>query len=156
MRENLLEVSSIDTRHSDKANCDYKVVTFKGVSMIGNRTIKSNVAATRNLWPTHDVTLADGKVTSIKGDVEFDTILIGDAFGGKVFRTATTPYTLEGRQITQWTGVIFEHENPLVVAARNLQQNNAAPIDESTGQPFQLVGSKVNIKALEPVADELP
>lgn len=139
--EKLLKVESIDTIHSDKTGVDFKKVTFKGVNILGNREIKTNVAGTRNLWPTHDVTLADGTKTTIKGDVEFGSILVGDYFSGAVHNFTTTPYTVDGRTINQYKCVVFDHENPMIVAAKNLRVNDAAPLDDE-GRAYQLVSSQ--------------
>jgi len=138
--EQLLEVQKIETLKSDKVGVEFKKVTFKGVKYLGDRKVKTNVEGTRNLWPTHDVTLADGSKTTIKGDVEFDGILVGDLFDGSVASFTTTPYQVDGRTLNQYKCVVFKHENPLVVAAKNLKQNNAAPIDPVSGEAFQLIG----------------
>src|SRR5688572_13924498 len=140
--ESLLQVVSVETLHSDKSNCDFKKVTFKGVKFIGNREVKTNVAGTRNLWPDHEVTLQDGTKSMIKGDVDYATIMQGDLFDGQVHNFTTTPYVLEGRQINQYKCVVFASENPMVVAARNLRQNSAAPLDEN-GVAFQLMSSPI-------------
>jgi hypothetical protein len=142
MKYALLQVQKIETLHSDKANCDFKKVTFKGIQLIGNKEVKTNVQGTRNLWPTHTVKLADGSTTEIRGDVDYDNIMLGDLFAGNVHAFQTTPYQLEGRTINQYKCVVFESENPLAVAARNLRQNNAAPLDEE-GRAYTVISQSV-------------
>lgn len=146
--ESLLKVESIETIHSDKTGVNFKKVTFKGVKILGNREIKTNVAGTRNLWPTHDVTLADGSKTTIKGDVDFNGIMVGDFFDGAVHNFTTMPYQVDGRTINQYRCVVFSHENPLVVAAKNLRVNDSAPLDED-GKVFTLVGRAPPTKNIE-------
>lgn len=136
--ESLLKVESIEVLHSDKTNSDFKRVVFKGVKILGNREVKTNVSGTRNLWPAHDVELADGTKKTIKGDVEYDNINVGDLFTGAVSSFTTTPYQVDGRTINQYKCVVFDHEDGMVVAAKNLRQNNAAPLDED-GNAYQLI-----------------
>jgi len=140
--EKLLQVTRVETLHSDKANCDFKKITFSAIKLMGNREVKIFGGGVRNLWPEHEVTLSTGEKTIIKADKYYDGIFVGDLFEGEVKRFDTTPYSLDksGRMINQWTGVVFSTENPLVVAAKNLRQNNAVPIDPETGEKFQLIG----------------
>lgn len=139
--ESLLQVVGVEERFSEKAGCSFKVVTFKGVKIIGHRELKTNITGTRNFWPTHEVEV-NGQKTTIKGDVEYDTVFVGDLFDGMVFTCPTTPYVLGNNTVNSWKGVVLGHENPLVVAAKNLFQNNAAPIDTATGEVFTILKSK--------------
>lgn len=132
--ESLLKSIKIETLHSDKANCDFKKVTFGSIKLLGTREVKTNAAGTRNLWPDHEVTLADGSKTLIKGDIDYATIMIGDLFDGTVHAFETVPYQIDGRLVNQYKCVVFATENPLVVAARNLRVNNSAPlVDDGNG-----------------------
>ena len=88
--ETSLVVSKIETLHSDKANCDFKSITFTQVQHIGNKERKTNIQAVRNLWPEHKV-MVDGKETVIKADTLHDDIFVGDLVDGKIFSTRTTP-----------------------------------------------------------------
>jgi hypothetical protein len=147
--DSLLKVVSIDTIYSERSGANFKKVTFKGVKMLGNREVKTNISGTRNLWPTHEVEMPDGTKTTIKGDVDYDNINVDDYFDGSVKTFATTPYQVDGRTINQYRCVVFSHENPLVVAAKNLRQNNAAPLDDD-GNAFQLASSTQRVENKKP------
>lgn len=129
-----LKVVSIDVRHSDKAGCDYKVVTFRALedgAIVGT--------GVRNFWPKHEVTLADGSKSTINGDADYPLIQQGDVYAGEIMKFDTTPYVLNGYTINTWKGVVFKLENGLAVAARALRQNNnAAPVDPETGEVFTI------------------
>lgn len=149
--EKLLEVQSIETRKSDKTGVEFKVVTFKGVKFLGDRKVKTNVTGTRNFWPDHEVTLADGTKQMIKGDIEFATVMTGDFFDGSVQSFTTMPYQVEGRTLNQYKCVVFSHENGLAVAARNLRQSNSAPLDDD-GNAYQLSGQSAGQGQQRPAA----
>lgn len=154
--ESILQVVKIEVLPSEKANCNFKKVTFKGVKFLPNGAqVKTNVEGTRNLWPTHEVTLQDGTTTTIKGDVEFDNIMVGDFFDGSVQSFQTVPYELDGKQINTYKCVVFAHEQPLIVAAKNLRQNNSAPLD-ADGNPFTVLGQPAVGAKLKPQEEPEP
>lgn len=150
-----LQVVNI-TEDTDKVGIPYKTVQFQGIKLIGKREVMLKGLVTRVLWPATYERDVNGAKQTFRGDAEFDLIVVGDKFSGGIFHTNTTPYKIgEGQNsITSWKGVVFEGENPLMVAARALKQNNAAPLieDEETGEsvPFKLPSSKpVNQPHLE-------
>lgn len=157
MLDILLQVDSIETKHSEKLACDYKVIKFVEVKFRGNREVLSNVEATRTLWPTHEVTLKDGSKTTIKGDSMYHRINQGDLVDGSVARFDTTPYQIAGsnRKAESWSGVIFSGENPLSVCARNLRQYNASPIDKETGEIFKVQSAGTTAANPKVVAPEV-
>ena len=89
----------------------------------------------RNFFPERK--LEDGSV--IKADVLYTKIERGEAkvntlIAGSIERLETTPYTIGNNTINQYTGVFFEGENAVAIAARNLRDNNAGVIDKTTGE----------------------
>lgn len=141
MKQSLLKVAKVELLPSKIEGVKFKKITFVGISIINNREAQTNVQGTRNLWPDHEVLLSDGTKTTIKGDPTFDIVEPGMLFEGSIHRFDTTPYEIDGRMVYTWKGVIFDSENALVVAARNLRQNSAAPKDPESGEPFQLAVS---------------
>jgi hypothetical protein len=140
MISTMMQVVSIETKTSDKG-FDYKVVEFRGLKMLGNKEIKTNIVGTRVLFPKHTITKKDGTEVEVKGDALYNDIFIGDVVDGQVCRFNTTQYQLGENLVNQYKCVVFGDENPLVVAAKALAQNNAAPITEE-GEIFTLITQK--------------
>lgn len=145
---NLLEVINVEKQHSDKSNCDFKKVTFMAFGLIGTRKIKRPVTATRNFWPEHEVTGADGTKSIIKADAGYDGISIGDDFEGTIQSFITNaPYQIDNNMVKSFKTLVFSHEHGLTVAAKALKRYNVAPIDPETGEKFELAGTvKVSLK----------
>ena len=154
--EKLLKVTNIETRFSDKANCNYKVVTVEGFKVLGHREIRTLAGGVINLWPAHEA-VVDGKATMFKADRGYDDITTGDWIDGEVRSFETTPYVIDGKRVNRYTCIVKGTEDGLVVAAKALRRNGAAPIDPETGLVFKIMGSNVVTPKVEenaPKTDE--
>lgn len=112
---------------TDKRGIKFKTVTYQGVRLVGKREVVTEKTGVRNLYPANYE--FDG--VKFKGSANFDTIQVGDTFEGEIFTCRTTPYSINGgATINRWTGIVFGHEEALVVAGKNLQQNGASAMFE--------------------------
>lgn len=134
--EKLLKVVAIDILFSDKAQCNFKKVTFEGYKVLGNREIRTLAGGTRNLWPDHQVQ-SNGETITIKADKGYNDLMVGDWVDGQVHAFDTTPYKIDGKVVTGYKCVVLATENPLMVAAKALIKNGGAPID-SDGLVYRL------------------
>jgi hypothetical protein len=125
----------------------FQKVTFQLLKFRGDKQIKTTQIRSRNLWDT--VELEDGRV--IKADAHFNNLFVGDEVDGTIETFNTTPYKIDGRQVNQWSGVIFEGENPITVANTQLRNNNAVVVDEH-GQPTAQIKQSVATASKVPVS----
>ncbi len=135
--QTFLKVLSVDNR-KDVNDRPYQLVQFeqfKTVTIAGvDKIVKSNMPSrARVLW-------GPDPAGQIKEDGLFGNLNVGDIVDGHIQTFNTTPYTVgERSNLTTYTCVVFEGENGVSVANRNLRSNNAAVVDEH-GQ----ITSKVN------------
>ena len=123
----------------------FQKVTFQLLKFRGDKQIKTTQVRSRNLWDTTE--LADGRV--IKADPLFSQLFVGDEVDGTIEIFNTTPYKIDGRQVNQWSGVVFAGENPVTVANSQLRNNQAVVVDEH-GQPTAQIPNVTPIMAKIP------
>lgn len=124
----------------------FQKVTFQLLKFRGDKQIKTTQVRSRNLWDTTE--LEDGRV--IKADALFNQLFIGDEVDGTIETFNTTPYKIGNNQVNQWSGVVFEGENPITVANAQLRNNNAVVVDEN-GQPTAQIKQSVATSSKIPV-----
>lgn len=146
MKTNFLVVSGIESIHSDALNVDFKKVTFVAKSMIGNKTFANFGAAAagvRNLWPERTLQLKAGGTSLAKADNGFDEVTLGLEVEGKIESFITNkPYTIPGstNSTRSYKVVVFNGENGLALAAKNLAQYGVVPLDPETGEIYNPSG----------------
>lgn len=124
-----LSVTAIENLQASNGR-KFQKVTFQLLKFRGDKQVKTTQVRSRNLWDTTE--LEDGRV--IKADPLFNQLFVGDEVDGTIETFNTTPYKIDGRQVNQWSGVVFQGENPITVANAQLKNNNAVVVDEH-GQP---------------------
>ena len=124
----------------------FQKVTFQLLKFRGDKQIKTTQVRSRNLWDT--VEIQDGRV--IKADPLFNQLFVGDEVDGTISTFNTTSYKIDGRQVNQWSGVVFEGENPVTIANSQLKNNNAVVVDEH-GQPTAQIPMTTNVTQKVPV-----
>lgn len=133
MNANFLFVTDIQVKN-DKNGNQYKVVSFSEVSNVTvfgkETTVFTGLQGKRVMRPA--TTLPDGNV--IAADKFYDTVKKGEPVMGSIMKFNTTDYEINGRTVNQYSCVVFNGENAVSVANRNLKSNNACVVDEY-GQP---------------------
>jgi hypothetical protein len=87
--------------------------------------LSNNNNRTRNVWGEGHT--EDGVL--IKADALFSTITPGALVEGSFHTFTTTPYTINDREVTQYSCVVFSNEDAVSYANRNLKSNNATVIN---------------------------
>jgi hypothetical protein len=157
MNNKFMKVLHVAAPTKDSGGVFFKTVTLQGVQLIGGKEVLTKGTVVRNFWPARYEREIGGVKTEIRGDAEYDTIEPGMLYAGEVFQCPTTDYTINNGNnvINTWRGVVFEGENPLIVAARALRQNGAKPKyqNESTGEwlVFELPQNQPANKVADPI-----
>lgn len=142
----------------------FKTVRFQAHKTDGKLKLAVKGILTRVFWPaTYERTIA-GEKKAFKGDSEFATIGLGDLFAGGMYQCDTTPRAIPGSNtmVNSWKGVVFDGENPLVVAARALRSKdplqNAYPLflnpETEEIEKFVLQSNATGNKQTEPAEKE--
>lgn len=145
-KEQLLKITAISERKKDKNGREYVVVSLKPVrQFMGKEVISSGKDRTRVLWDKTE--LEGGKtipatplfLSYLKGELK-----VGDIITGQIVTFDTTPYNLGGKDITSFTTVVFEGENPITVANNQLKQQKASTVvDGAVTAPENLENNKL-------------
>ena len=116
MIQKFLKITHIGETQEGKNGSKYIQVTFEPKYMLHDGTPVACALrqGKRNVFGD---SVIDGK--PVLGDGLFKgitekTVGVGSLIEGQLARVQTTPYLFEGRDTptTQWTGVVFGHENP--------------------------------------------
>lgn len=140
-----LLVTGIENLETDKGR-KFQKVTFQLLKFRDNKQIKTTQLRSRNLWEATE--LEDGRI--IKADPLFNQLFVGDEVDGTISTFNTTPYKIGNNQVNQWSGVVFEGENPITLANAQLRNNNAVVVDEH-GQPTAQIKQSVATASKIPV-----
>lgn len=145
-KEQLLKVTAISDTKEDKNNRKYVVVSLKPVrQFMGREVISSGKDRTRILWDKTE--LEGGKTipaTPLFLSYQKGELKVGDIVTGQIVTFDTTPYNLGGKDITTFTTVVFEGENPVTVANNQLKQQKASTVvDSAVTAPENLENNKL-------------
>ena len=144
--QSILEVASINEGTSQTHGFKFKTVTFTETKVLGNKQIKTNKSAVRNLFPEREIEV-NGVLTKFKADVLYNDIKKGDLVSGSIHRFNTTSYDIGTRTVNSWTGIVFEGEDAVKIANQNLKSNNAVVITSDGTE----VSSEAELAFAEPV-----
>lgn len=128
---NLIEVVAVSEQKNDKNGRPYNTVTFKElpktVNINGRQvTVKSNnPTRVRNVWGPG----ANSDGVEIKGDALYGNLAVGDIVEGSFHTFATTDYEINDRVVNQFSCVVFNNEDAVSFANRQLQSKNASVIN---------------------------
>lgn len=144
--QSILEVASITEGQSTNHGFKFKTVTFTETKVFGNKQIKTNKSAVRNLFPEREIEV-NGVLTKFKADVLYNDIKKGDLVSGAIHRFNTSSYDIAGRTVNSWTGIVFEGEDAVKFANSQLKSNNACVITADGTE----VNSAAELAFAEPV-----
>lgn len=136
------------TLEKDKNDVPYKrvtVVNLTPVSFEGRDTMSRGQESTKNWFPERvvDGFEADGitpKKSTIKATNGFDSLSAGQIIDGGVKTLKTTPYSIDGRIVEQYTCVHIGNEDPIKVALRNLNNGERKDIKVFNDETKMFVG----------------
>lgn len=141
----VLKVTKVEApKESSTGNGQYQTITVQEFNLlpIGDRTVEIATVkvATRNLWSERDK--KDG--TKMKGDTFFNQIGVGSYVSGSIETYNTTPYTIDGREVTSRKTLVFEGENGVLVCNSELSSNYACVVDDN-GVPTKNIEKPVTV-----------
>lgn len=127
-----LKVTAVSApKESLTGNGKYQTITVQEFKLVpvGNKTLEIATVktATRNLWSERDK--KDG--TKMKGDTFYGSIAVGDYVAGEIQTFNTTPYDVNGREVTSRKTLVFEGENGVNICNSELSSNYACAVDEN-------------------------
>lgn len=129
---NYLKVTAVSApKESSTGNGKYQTITVQEFKLIpmGNQYLEIATVkqATRNLWSER--TTKDGKI--MKADVFYGNIAVGQLVAGEIQTFNTTPYDVNGREVTSRKTLVFEGENGVNICNSELSSNYACAVDEN-------------------------
>jgi len=147
MQQNVLKVTKIEAaKDASNGNGKYQTITVQEFKLVpvGNKTLEIATVkqATRNLWSERDK--KDG--SKMKGDTFFNTLAVGDYVAGEITAFNTTPYNIDGKDVTSRKVLVFEGENGVNVANSELSSNFACVVDEN-GVPTREIKKPIQVPA---------
>ena len=102
-------------------------ISFVEEKSINGRPVYSNKKpCKRILWDKTENVQADPLYSLYNAG----NIKIGDLVEGEIRTVRTTKYEISGREVNQYTGVLFEGENIYKTFNSNLKENSAVCIDD--------------------------
>lgn len=143
MSNDVLEVISIERRTTAR-RFKFLIITCREVTILENGNIEpKGRVGVRTLWADRPVKIlnpSDHQIihTRWRGDIEYETISVGDLFSAKVIEFSTTPYSINGTIANTFNCVIWKHDRDQIrAAAKELRylRYQASPLD-SNGRPY--------------------
>jgi hypothetical protein len=133
---NVLKVTKLEApKEASTGNGSYQTLTVQEFKLVqvGNKTLEVATVktATRNLWSERDK--KDGG--KMKGDAFYGTIGVGDYVAGSIETFNTTPYKIDGREVTSRKTLVFEGENGVAVCNSELSSNGDVCVVDEFGVP---------------------
>ena len=117
--QSILEVASINEGTSQTHGFKFKTVTFTETKVLGNKQIKTNKSAVRNLFPEREIEV-NGVLTKFKADVLYNDIKKGDLV--QVMRGKDA-----GKRGTIESVVISEKGNSVIIKGVNVSKRSQKP-----------------------------